>query len=226
MAPSTARETFASVAQVALDTQSLTTFEPFPKLARLSRECAITEKIDGTNAQVYIVDLNEDDYDPTVFPVAIVGDLALYAGSRNRLIWPGKEKDNAGFAAWVCDNAQELVKLGPGRHFGEWWGKGIQRGYGLNEKRFSLFDPRHSKAYYAMLEGYENSFPKCCHVVPWLFNSIGFERVDEAMHLLAEKGSQASKGFMSPEGIVVWHSAARVAFKKTFENDATGKEAA
>lgn len=30
------------------------TFVPFPKIGRLSREIVITEKIDGTNAQVFI----------------------------------------------------------------------------------------------------------------------------------------------------------------------------
>jgi len=29
-------------------------FVSFPKIARLSRECVITEKIDGTNASIYI----------------------------------------------------------------------------------------------------------------------------------------------------------------------------
>jgi hypothetical protein len=31
-------------------------FTPFPKIARLSREVIVTEKIDGTNAQVFVVD--------------------------------------------------------------------------------------------------------------------------------------------------------------------------
>jgi hypothetical protein len=30
-------------------------FESFPRMARLSRECVISEKIDGTNAQIAIV---------------------------------------------------------------------------------------------------------------------------------------------------------------------------
>jgi hypothetical protein len=34
-------------------------FQPFAKIARLSRECVITEKIDGTNAQVYIDESGE-----------------------------------------------------------------------------------------------------------------------------------------------------------------------
>lgn len=35
----------------------LEAFAEFPKIARLSRECVITEKIDGTNAQVVVLGL-------------------------------------------------------------------------------------------------------------------------------------------------------------------------
>jgi hypothetical protein len=41
---------------------------------------------------------------------------------------------------------------------------------------------------------------------------------------LWNKGSRAAPGFMHPEGIVVYHVAGNVAFKKTFEKDQTGKE--
>ena len=94
-------------------------FKEFPKMPRLSREIIVTEKIDGTNAQVAVVEL--DGYSA---PGAVwEGDgLAIYAGSRTRWITP--EADNFGFAAWVRDNAEELATLGPGNHFGEWWGEG------------------------------------------------------------------------------------------------------
>ena len=36
-------------------------FTEFPKMARFARECIITEKIDGTNAQVFIAELVPDD---------------------------------------------------------------------------------------------------------------------------------------------------------------------
>jgi hypothetical protein len=57
-------------------------FQPFPKLARLSREMTITEKIDGTNAQVFVTEEGQ-----------------VFAGSRTRWVTP--ENDNYGFAAWV-----------------------------------------------------------------------------------------------------------------------------
>lgn len=97
-------------------------FKPFQKIARLNREVLVTEKIDGTNGLVWIA---EDG-------------VEMRAGSRSRWITP--EADNFGFAKWVADNAEELRRLGPGYHYGEWWGAGIQRRYGLTEKRFSLFN--------------------------------------------------------------------------------------
>jgi hypothetical protein len=184
-------------------------FEPFPKLARLSRECVITEKLDGTNAQVIITPYSYEAEHAIPDPVvrARVGDFALYAGSRTRLIYPGKTSDNFGFAQWVLENADELVKLGIGRHFGEWYGQGIQRGYGLDHKRFALFDTRITEP------------PACCEVVPVLYQGeFDTFAVEEALSTLAEEGSHAAPGFMNPEGVVVYHTAARVAFKKTFDD--------
>ena len=117
-------------------------FQPFPKMARLNREMVISEKIDGTNAQVFITPISKDSQDPFCIAYWYGPDAStwgLYAGSRNRWLQPGKS-DNYGFAAWVLANVEELKKLGPGRHFGEWFGRGIQRNYGLTERRFSLFN--------------------------------------------------------------------------------------
>jgi hypothetical protein len=188
-------------------------FQPFPKLARLSRECTITEKLDGTNAQIYIVDpetLENEEYEEVVRtePVATVGVYHIYAGSRTRLIKPGKTTDNYGFAQWVADHP-DLVELGPGRHFGEWWGKGIQRNYGLDEKRFSLFHT-HGIA----------KKPDCVSVVPELYRgTFATAQVIIEMDRLYRNGSKAAPGFMNPEGVVVYHEHAKVAFKKTFDDN-------
>ena len=97
-------------------------FCKFNKIARLSREMIVTEKIDGTNGLIAIGE---------------AGDFAV--GSRSRWITP--ENDNFGFARWAYAHRDELIAgLGAGFHYGEWWGQGIQRGYGLKEKRFSLFN--------------------------------------------------------------------------------------
>lgn len=169
-------------------------FVEFPKMARFSREIIVTEKIDGTNAQVWISDDGAD----------------IMAGSRSRWIHPGE--DNFGFAAWVNANRDELLKLGPGRHFGEWWGSGIQRGYGLakGERRFSLFN----------VSRWADERPACCHVVPTLYRGLfDQEAIEAALADLAANGSRAAPGFMKPEGVVVFHVAGNVGFKRTIEKD-------
>lgn len=166
-------------------------FIEFPKMARLSREIIITEKIDGTNACVFVGE-----------------DGTIKAGSRTRWITP--QDDNFGFAAWVERNADALRELGPGRHYGEWWGKGIQRGYGLTERRFSLFN----------VSRWSGTRPACCHVVPVLHRgNFDMSSILDALDDLRDFGSRAVEGFMRPEGIVVFHTAANIGFKKTLEKD-------
>ena len=201
-------------------------FRPFPKIARLARECVITEKLDGTNGQINIV--HGGDGEGSVATVLTeVGSCFLYAGSRNRWLQPGKQ-DNFGFAAWVRDNAEELVKLGPGRHYGEWWGHGIQRGYGLKEKRFSLFNVGRwmSNKHVVVPSGMEPP-PACCHVVPVLHRGeFDTEQVRIELDNLRRYGSAAAPGFFDPEGIIVYHTAANIMFKRTLEDDAAPKSLA
>ena len=172
-------------------------FEGFGKIPRLSRDCVITEKIDGTNAQILITDYGD-----------------LFVGSRKKWITPSD--DNFGFARWAEENREEIMKLGPGRHFGEWWGKGIQRQYGLNEKRFSLFN--------TSVWGDDSVRPSCCHVVPVIFScEFSTEVVSKAIDRLKTEGSFASPGYYSPEGIIVYHVALNGYFKKTIEGDESPK---
>jgi len=173
-------------------------FRAFPKMARLRRNVIITEKLDGTNAQIYISD----------------DGLDIYAGSRNKWITP--QDDNYGFAGWVERNREQLLQLGPGRHFGEWWGNGIQRKYGLAEKRFSLFNTGRWNSH--------NPPPACCHVVPVLCGGqLCDGLIDAALHLLREWGSKAAPGFMDPEGIVIYHTASGQLSKITLKNDGVPK---
>ena len=67
-------------------------FIKFPKIFRVSRPCVITEKIDGTNAQICITEEGE-----------------FLVGSRTRWITP--EDDNYGFARWANENKEELLRL-------------------------------------------------------------------------------------------------------------------
>lgn len=169
-------------------------FQSFRSIPRLMRDIIITEKIDGTNAQVHISD-----------------DGEIRAGSRNRWITP--EDDNFGFAAWVQAHADELLALGPGAHYGEWWGPGIQRGYGLAEKQFSLFNTHR-------WSDDLGDRPKCCRVVPTLYRGLfSQEAIGQALSNLHNDGSVASPGFMRPEGICIFHVAANQLFKLTLEGD-------
>lgn len=149
-------------------------FKAWPKIPRLSNEkYFITEKIDGTNAAVIITETGE-----------------IGAQSRNKLITP--EDDNYGFAKWVQSNKTELLTMGPGHHYGEWWGLGIQRGYGQDKKRFSLFNT-------ARWNPDNPNKPNCCDVVPSLPNNI-----EKALEVLKTQGSLAAPGFMQVEGIVIY----------------------
>ena len=194
-----------------------TNFEMFPKIARLSREVIISEKIDGTNAQILITE-----------------DGQILTGSRTRWITPSD--DHFGFAKWVEEHRTEILKLGVGRHFGEWWGNGIQRGYGLpkGDRRFSLFNVRRWALFGTepqritmpdpCIEKYQDILPECIGLVPVLYDGL-FDTavIDEILDNLELNGSYAVRGFMKPEGIVVFHTAGNIGFKKTLEKDDTPK---
>ena len=208
-------------------------FTGFNKIPRLSRECIVTEKIDGTNAQVCVVECDGFAEEGAVWEQ---DGIAILAGSRTRWITP--EADNYGFAAWVRDHGPELAQLGAGSHFGEWWGSGIQRGYGFSkgQRFFSLFNTGRWNA--NLFEGNElrkqdqcnpkarperKVFvppPACCHVVPVLYAGEFFTvNIEDTLTSLQWKGSQAAPGFMKPEGIVIYHVAGNYLFKKTIEKD-------
>ena len=186
-------------------------FESFPKMARLVRDMIVTEKLDGTNAQVCIAE-----------------DCTVQAGSRTR--WITLDDDNYGFAAWVQAHRNQLLTLGPGRHFGEWWGAGIQRGYGLSEKRFSLFNVQRWALHGTEPKSYptldprvtrtQDMLPPCCGLVPLLLQGpFRTDAIDHCIDLLRERGSYAAPGFMKPEGIVVFHTVGNVGFKRTLDKD-------
>ena len=185
-------------------------FQAWGKTPRLNRQMVVTEKLDGTNAAVVIADRNKEH---SLGAIAVTDGYAVFAQSRKRFVTP--QSDNFGFARWVSENAPGLVEaLGPGTHFGEWWGQGIQRGYGLKEKRFSLFntnrweynDPRH--------EGVPG-----LGTVPVLFTGLFDSSIINDIVTYELQESYAAPGFNNPEGVVVWHDAARQSFKVLKEND-------
>lgn len=196
-------------------------FQKYPKTPRLFRDVDITEKLDGTNSGVQVV-LEVEDAECIGHPVQLDGvRYVVAAQSRNRLITPGKATDNHGFAGWVYDNAEMLVRtLGPGIHFGEWWGQGIQRRYGLDYKKFSLFNV----ARWGDLE--VDSPSKHLGVVPTLYSGPFSEYVvRNVLNILKDQGSVAAPGFMNPEGLIMFHRASGQTFKFTIENDEEPKGA-
>jgi hypothetical protein len=199
---------------------SLAEFRPCPKIFRLFRPWAVSEKIDGTNAVVIV-----DEWG------------GVRAGNKNRLL--SLHNDNHGFARWVSGNRSELLKLGPGYHRGEWWGARINRGYGLtgDERYFSLFDterwadpsdPRPDDLLgFAWSSNPKEAYshpirraPGGCRVVPLLEVSTSPDSaVLKACDFLKRSGSFARKGYDNPEGVVAWHLDSGVRFKFTLGGD-------
>lgn len=178
-------------------TTNLPEFVTFPKIPRLFKDCVVTEKIDGTNGVIFISDEGE-----------------MFIGSRNR--WLSAESDNFGFHRWATENKDELMKLGAGRHHGEWWGSGILRGYNLpkGEKRFSLIN---------VSVWNEENLPACCSVVPILYTGMfDTAMIKQVMNNLKVNGSVASPGFMNPEGVMVYITSASQYFKAPFDENHKG----
>lgn len=182
-------------------------FVKFPKIPRLCHDYVVTEKLDGTNAAVWVGE-----------------DGEIRCQSRNREITV--DADNHGFAAWCHDNRDGLVgALKPGYHFGEWWGQGINRGYGLKERRFSLFNVSlanmpYDEQYVAHVIG-EPPMVGPCHVVPVFAwgSDFGVFDPEGTTSFLSGFGSVAAPGFQRPEGWVVWHQRANQYFKHPFDKE-------
>lgn len=194
-------------------------FPKFGKMPRWWKSFTITEKIDGTNGVIRVWDRETVPFGAPV--IAIYHDEfpeARYvaAGSRNRWITP--DADNHGFARWVSAHAEDAARLGPGVHYGEWYGSGVNRNYGLaqGEKRFALFNT------YRWTEARPASFG----VVPILWQGSGddlSDGIEYSTNLLRNKGSLIAPGFMQPEGIVIHSDENHVFWKKYLDNDRNPK---
>ncbi len=145
-------------------------FQAWPKIPRWQNESyVITEKIDGTNGCIIVTEWGD-----------------IFAQSRSKILDESKAGDNFGFCKWVIGNKDDLLSLGVGYHFGEWWGQGIQRNYGLTERRFSMFNVWHE------------SIPECVSKVPVIEKTL-----ERAIGRLTVMGSIAAPGFDKPEGLVM-----------------------
>lgn len=211
------------------------TFEAWPKTPRLSNGgVTITEKIDGTNACVVIMPvagvaawgLSAEDRGGVQWAYTGEGKPKYLVGaqSRKRLIFP--DADNAGFARWVFDHTEELAELlGPGRHFGEWWGQGIQRGYDMDRKVFSLFNThRWQKVVSERPDWWDRAGAINLDIVPVLhIGRFSDLVVQDTLDSLREEGSVATLKygirFMRPEGIIIRHRDLGGNLKAFVEND-------
>lgn len=222
-------------------------FQAPRKIARYNREVTVTEKIDGTNAAVviqrrdggvpgalmdadgflYSADSNGNE----ALPGAVLDEFVISAQSRRRVIAPGKSHDNHGFAGWVRTNAQKLVDvLGEGTHFGEWYGRRIQRGYDVPEelghggRYFALFNVGRWGEHQAQLEAAVEGLT----VVPTLdtYDTLAVQPwLNFLMRRLKNYGSRATgaEGYPDPEGVVLFHTHSYGLYKVTFEHDDVGK---
>lgn len=116
----------------------------------------------------------------------------IVAQGRNQLLTP--ESDNAGFAAWVVDNAEAFQSVVQERHvtlYGEWCGPGIQKGVaitGIDRKIFAVFavqlGDHHVEAAELVIEpdAIAKLIPKHpdVHVLPWYGEAVDVDFADLA----------------------------------------------
>lgn len=205
-----------------MNTTSLPEHVAFPSIPRLNRTVILSEKLDGANVGISVND-----------------DGSIHAQSRKKIITPAD--DYKGFARWVAEHADELkAALGYGLHHGEFWGAGMgSRKYGIDEKRFSLFNTGtwHSAFNDQVLSDVDadqaTGDTVCieaplCHVVPLILVAPSPKSPETigAIDKLRAHGSYAVPGFMKPEGIVHFHTAAYTYMKELCEHDEVPKSLA
>lgn len=153
-------------------------FKAWPKIPRYENDSiVVTEKLDGTNACI-----------------AIGTDGEFLVQSRTRIITP--ESDNYGFATWAYERKEELLKLGHGYHFGEWFGNGINRNYNLKEKHFALFNTQRPF----------ESLPEGVSLVPLLYKGPCTESILTELVEDLKKGSKVNQEFLNVEGMVIYYT--------------------
>ena len=154
-------------------------FNKWPKIKRLTNErMVVTEKIDGTNGQFYI------DEEGTI-----------HVGARNG--WISVEKDNMGFAAWIQERKDLILEFFPAghRYYGEFFGHRINRGYGLKEKKFALFN--------IDIHVPVNLFDAGFTEVPVLYDGPFQDSIESIIDKLDSEGSVLVPGYNNPEGVIV-----------------------
>jgi len=181
-------------------------FKAYPKTPRLEQETyIISEKIDGTNGILHITKCPD------------TGLSTIIPGSRSKwLLNDGSRSwDNHGFGQWVADNKEELSKLPEGIHYGEWYGKGINRNYGLSDRRFMLFNFHR----YANLD----VLPSVVELETVLEEGISPTRLAEAVRKhkmdLLTAGSLHVPGFIRTEGLIIRSRLSAKVYKEVWSKD-------
>lgn len=179
-------------------------FHKWPKTARADSPVVVTEKLDGTNAVIWV---SEDETE-------------IAAGSRNRWLYTSKLGveylttfgDNYGFGAWVHRHANMLKpRLGPGWHYGEWWGHGIARGYGLDHKIFTPFYPLD------ILPSTQQEGTEIRPLTVLYEGPMNHAEIQIVERSLKDHGSVAVEGYLYPEGIVIRFDHNGVRFKRVMD---------
>lgn len=107
---------------------------------------------------------------------------------------------SASLLGWVCTS---MVR---------WWASRWGRCRGFNVARWTRDPERVTER--------RQLAPDCCCVVPTLYEGeFDTQAIRHALERLRAFGSVAAPGFMKPEGIVVFHTAASTMFKVTLEGD-------
>ena len=167
-------------------------FKAWPKIARgKGQHVTISEKLDGTNACVIIID----------------GELTGVQ-SRKRLLT--LDNDNYGFCKWAYENKEKLEELGDGYHYGEWYGEGIQKNHHKKDgKYFALFNT---------FRWTETPLPieLNLEIVPILYvgpvDDINIENAMLSLEL------QAKELDYTPEGVVAYYHNTKTYEKYTFKS--------
>jgi hypothetical protein len=205
-----------------------------PKLKRwvnapdLFGSATLTELLDGHTIGIHIDTLKPDPYTGEVGvrrgdvmrvdPSGAAQFYRVWVQNRQRIVTPD-QRDAQGVAAWAAAHAGALAEtLGPGIHFGEWWGYKICRGYGLpaGDRRFSLFNT----ARWRYIDG--TQVPSL-YTVPVLWEgplADNFNTVTDQMDKLMAEGSSAVPGYRHPEGVMLYHGSADVMMKHIFQGEA------
>jgi hypothetical protein len=201
-----------------------------PKLKRwgvtpdLFANATLTELLDGHTVGIHVealkrrpgtgeVTIRDGDV-LRASPDGVAQFYRVWVQDRHRIVTPDQH-DLQGVAAWARAHAAELAEtLGPGIHFGEWWGYKVCRGYGLpaGDRRFSLFNT----ARWRFIDG--TQVPSL-YIVPILWEGpLGdnWGTVMEQVQKLEVEGSAAVPGYRFPEGVMLYHAGADTMMKHHF----------